>query len=220
MLSFWADRLYDFAYCATGWTYLLGWSLRVEGVHNIPRTGPVLLVANHQSFLDPVAIGLAAPRRLSYLARKSLFTNRYFGGLLRAVNCVPIDQEGVGKEGMQAILGRLKAGRAVLVFPEGERCGDGALHPLRPGISLLIKRAQAPIVAVGIAGAFQAWPRSRKLPRLAPLFLPASERSIAVSVGPLRAAAAVAGRPRDQMLAQLLADIDRQYRRAEKLQRK
>src|SRR4051812_6765267 len=189
MLTFWANRLYDFAYCTTGLTYLLGWSLRVEGVHNIPRTGPALLVANHQSFLDPVAIGLATPRRLSYLARKTLFTNRYFGGLLQAVNCVPIDQEGVGKEGMQAILDRLKAGRAVLVFPEGERTGDGAMQAFRPGISLLIKRVQAPIVPIGIAGAFEAWSRDRKLPRLAPLFLPASHRTIAVSVGPPRSAA-------------------------------
>jgi 1-acyl-sn-glycerol-3-phosphate acyltransferase len=121
---------------------------------------------------------------------------------------------------MQAILDRLKVGRAVLVFPEGERTGDGDMHSFRPGISLLVKRVQAPIVPIGIAGAFQAWPRDRKWLGFAPLFLPASPKTIAVSVGPARSSAEVTGLPREQMLGLLLADVDRQHKRAEKLRRK
>ena len=93
-------------------------------------------------------------------------------------------------------------------------------HPFRPGISLLVKRVQAPIVPIGIAGAFQAWSRDRKGPAFAPLFLPASPKTIAVSVGPARSSAEVTGLPREQMLGLLFADVDRQHKRAEKLRRK
>jgi 1-acyl-sn-glycerol-3-phosphate acyltransferase len=141
----------------------LGFSLRWEGGRHIPQRGPALLVANHESFLDPPAIGLTTTRQLCYLARKTLFTPS-FGWFLRSVNCVPVDQEGIAKEGLKTILELLGKGRAVLVFPEGERTRDGAMLPLKPGIQLLIKRAQAPIIPVGIAGAFDAYPRDQLLP--------------------------------------------------------
>ena len=65
---------------------------------------------------------------------------------------VPIDQEGVGKEGIRTILERLQAGNPVLAFPEGNRTEDGRLKPLRPGIGLLVKRMRGPLImAVGIA---------------------------------------------------------------------
>ena len=75
-----------------------------------------------------------------------------------------------GKAGLQKTLALLDEGRAVLVFPEGERTHDGELEPFKAGISLLVKKVKAPIVPVGIAGAFDAWPRGRNRPRFAPLF--------------------------------------------------
>src|SRR5262249_8644007 len=85
----------------------LGFSLRWEGGRNIPRRGPALLIANHESFLDPIAVGLTTTRQLCYLARKTLFTPG-FGWFLRSVNCVPVDQEGVAKEGLKTILKLLR----------------------------------------------------------------------------------------------------------------
>src|SRR5207249_4418582 len=70
---------YETAYAISMSVYILGFSFRWEGGRHVPRRGPALLVANHQSFLDPVAIGLAARRHLCYLARKTLFRNRFFG---------------------------------------------------------------------------------------------------------------------------------------------
>ena len=122
-----------------------------------PADGPALLIlANHQSFLDPMMIGVAARRPLVYLARKTLFRNRHFARVISIMNSVPIDQEGVGKEGIRAILGQLQLGRPVVVFPEGSRTADGAIHPLKPGIHLIIKRLPVPIIPVGIAGAYGA----------------------------------------------------------------
>src|SRR5436190_16924901 len=158
MPSRFTAAIYEVCAWATHLILLIGFSFRAAGRFNVPRRGPVLLIANHQSFIDPPAIGIAAPRHLHYLARKTLFKKGGMGLFLRVVNSVPIDQEGVGKDGMRAILARLEAGQAVLVFPEGERTPDGQVHPLRPGIGLLLKRVRAPIVPVAIAGAFEAWP--------------------------------------------------------------
>jgi 1-acyl-sn-glycerol-3-phosphate acyltransferase len=195
-------------------------SLRIDGGAHIPAAGPVLLIANHQSYMDPILLGLCSPRQLRYLARKSLFRNPLFAWLIRALSAVPIDQEGVGKEGIKTILEQLRQGQAVVVFPEGERTHDGAVQPLKPGVHLLIKRTQAPIVPVGIAGAFDAWPRTRKLPRAAPLFLPAGKGTVAVAVGRPLDAAQFAALPREQSLAELYAELRKLHARAEQLRRK
>jgi 1-acyl-sn-glycerol-3-phosphate acyltransferase len=197
----------------------LGFSLRFEGGRNIPAQGPALLIANHESFLDPIAVGLTTTRQLCYLARKSLFTPG-FGWFLRSVGCVPVNQDGIAKEGLKTILRLLGQGRAVLVFPEGERTITGEMNPLKPGIQLLIKRTQAPIVPVGIAGAFEAFPRTRKVPRLSPLFMPAGKGTIAVSVGQPLDARHYLELPRAQMLIELQQAIQAMKDRAEHLRRK
>jgi 1-acyl-sn-glycerol-3-phosphate acyltransferase len=197
----------------------LGFSLRWEGGRHIPQRGPALLIANHESFIDPIAVGLTTTRQLCYLARKTLFTPS-FGWFLRSVNCVPVDQEGVAKEGLKTILDLLGKGRAVLVFPEGERTPNGEMQPLKPGIQLLIKRAQAPLIPVGIAGAFHAYPRGRLLPTPAPLFFPASKGTIAVSVGKPLDARHYLDLTREQMLIELRLAIQERKDQAERLRRK
>lgn len=198
----------------------LGFSLRYEGGKNVPKNGPALIVANHQSFFDPWLVGMATSRHLVYLARKTLFKNPHFAKIIRGLNAVPIDQEGVGKEGIKAVLDQLGRGHAVLVFPEGERCWDGQFHRLKPGIQLLIKRAPVPVVPVGIAGAFDAYPRTKKFPVPSPLFLPASARTLAVSVGKPLDGRELSELPRDRMLEVLFEKMSESVRRAEKLRRK
>lgn len=138
----------------------------VAGTLKIPTTGPVLLIANHQSFLDPPLIGgFVRHRTMSFLARAGLFKVWPLGWLIRSLNSVPI-QESAGDVGaMKEILRRLGDGHAVLVFPEGSRSSDGAMSPFKRGVSLLIKRAKCPVVPIAIEGAFDAWPRSRSTPR-------------------------------------------------------
>ncbi len=173
---------YDTVFWSSFTLFTFGFSIRRSGWNNMPRRGPVLVLANHQSMLDPVMVGLSSPRYLSYLARKTLFEQRGLAPLIRSLNAIPIDR-GMGKDGIQAVLDALGQGQAVLMFPEGERTHDGAVHPLKPGVSLLIKRVNCPIVPVGIAGAFAAWSRFMKWPKLSPLLLPPEESTIAISVG-------------------------------------
>jgi len=206
------------SHAATTAAFTLGFSLRTFGMRHMPLRGPALVVANHQSFLDPPMVGVAVRRELVYLARKTLFRNRVFAALIRAYNAVPIDQEGIGKDGIRTILEQLRMGRAVLVFPEGERTPDGSMVPLKPGIQLLIKRTQAPIVPVGIAGAYQAWPRWRPFPVPRPLFVPGAE-GIAVVIGEPVDSRRYIDMPREQTLADLFARIDVVRRQAELLRR-
>jgi 1-acyl-sn-glycerol-3-phosphate acyltransferase len=201
--SRWQSLWYDSVFLASHWTLTLGFSLRTRGARHMPRHGPALVIANHQSFLDPVAIALAVRRQLVPLARKTLFHNPFFGALIRSLGAVPIDQEGVGKEGIRAIGEQLQKGRAVLVFPEGTRTPDGSLQPFRPGIHLLLRRAPAPIVPVGIAGAYDAWPATRGYPLATPLFLPRGRGTVAVAVGKPLAPQRYVDLPRQEALAEL-----------------
>ena len=207
------------------WTFMVGFtygfSLRTEGHDNVPKRGSALLIANHQSFLDPLAVGLAARRHLTYLARKTLFTgNELFGRFLKSVNCVPVDQEGVATEGLKITIEQLKAGKAVLVFPEGERTLTGNMLPLKPGIHLILKRAMAPIIPVGIAGAYDAYPRLAPYPQFSPIFMPANKACIAVSVGKPLDPEVYAKMPREQALKELLDKIKEMEQKAERLRRK
>jgi 1-acyl-sn-glycerol-3-phosphate acyltransferase len=136
------------------------------------------------------------------------------------LNAVPIDQEGIGIEGLRVASQQLQQGHALVVFPEGQRTGNGAIQPLRPGIHLLIKRTLAPIVPIGIAGAFAAWPRHHALPLPAPLFLPASDRTLAVAIGQPLDAERIAKMPRDQALQELMKTLDGVQKQAERLRRK
>ena len=217
----WAsDLLYDLTFYSGGVFFNLGWSLRTEGMHNTPRHGPVLVIANHQSFFDPVLIGMATRRRLCFLARKSLFDQPGFRWLIRSLNAVPIDQDGFGIEGLRTTTRLLQQGLAVLVFPEGGRTSDGKICPLKHGVSLLVKRCPAPIVPVGLAGAFDAWPNRRPLPAPSPLCLPATKRTIALSVAEPIQPGSLSGLSREAIVDRLTEVLKGCHDRAQRLRRK
>jgi 1-acyl-sn-glycerol-3-phosphate acyltransferase len=141
-------------------------NFRAHGVENIPRGGGVLLACNHVSFLDPHAVGAACPREACFLARKTLFVRQPWGALLRSWNAVPVDLSGKPDiAGMKAIMDRLRRGYAVTVFPEGTRSRDGGFQQAKPGVGLLVAKAGVPVVPARMFGAYEIWPRDRKLPR-------------------------------------------------------
>ncbi len=217
-----SDPLKEFTHTLGYWTavptFLLGWGFRATGREHLPITGPALLVANHESYVDPVLVGAAATRWLTYLARSNLWTNRPLGRLISHFGAAPIDR-GFGRDGLQTVLSLLDRGEAVLMFPEGERTHTGEVQELKPGIHLLLRRLRCPVVPVGIAGAFAAWPRSRKLPTPDLLGLPPGGRSIAVAFGSACDPAQFAGRDRDASLAALRAEIVKTKSIAERIRR-
>jgi 1-acyl-sn-glycerol-3-phosphate acyltransferase len=146
-------------------TSIVVFRLRCRGREHVPRTGGALVLANHQSHLDPALVGLACDRPMNFLARESLFRFAPFGWLIQSLDAIPIDREGVGLAGLKETLRRLKRDELVLIFPEGTRTPDGEIHPFKPGFVALARRAKQPLLPVGLDGAFDSWPRTRKLPR-------------------------------------------------------
>lgn len=125
--------------------------------------GPVLVVANHQSYLDPPLVGCAMPQRqFDFLARAGLFDVKWLKPLITVLHSVPIKENGSDPASIKEILRRLEAGRVVLVFPEGSRTMTGEMGEFKRGVALLLKRAKCPVLPVGISGAYDAWPRGGK----------------------------------------------------------
>lgn len=146
---------------------MLVYRYRAFHASRVPTTGPLLIVSNHQSMLDPPMIGAGIPgRQLDYVARVGLFKSPLFAWLIRMLNAVPLRQDEADTKAIKTTLEKLKNGCAVLVFPEGARTTDGAVHGFKRGAAVLVKRANCPVLPVAIAGAYHAWPRSRKRPLL------------------------------------------------------
>lgn len=140
---------------------------RRHGAHHIPATGAVLLVANHQSYLDPPLVGtLCMHRAVHFVARLGLFGNKFFSWLITSYNSIPIRENTGDIAAMKEAIRRLEMGAAVLIFPEGSRTEDGSMTEFKRGVSILLKRASCPVVPIAVEGAFEAWPRSRRWPRV------------------------------------------------------
>jgi 1-acyl-sn-glycerol-3-phosphate acyltransferase len=141
---------------------------RIRWIHRerVPLTGPVLLVGNHESYIDPPAIGAGMRRHSAYLGRAGLFRNPVLGFMLRLYNVVPVGEEGGDIAAMRAVLSLLAQGHSVVIFPEGSRSEEGTIGPFKRGAEVIVRKARCPVVPVAIDGAFEAWPRSRKRPRL------------------------------------------------------
>jgi 1-acyl-sn-glycerol-3-phosphate acyltransferase len=162
-----------------GWV-VIWWIARVASIPlfrlrtirrgRLPAKGGVLIIANHQSYLDPPLVTMAVgPRRICFLARSGLFRPWWLRTVIRYFNAHPLKENGHDPRAMRTVLALLEAGEAVLVFPEGSRSFDGSMTPFKRGIALLIKRAKCPVAPVAIEGAFDAWPRTRKRPALRPI---------------------------------------------------
>ncbi len=143
-------------------TVLFGY--RAHGQRHVPARGGALLLSSHQSFLDPVLIGVPTLRPLNYLARETLFRFAPLRWLIRSMSALPIDREGLGMAGLKETLRRLKRGQIVVIHPEGTRTRDGHLQPLKPGFAALARRAGVPLLPAAIVGAFECWPRTRRWP--------------------------------------------------------
>jgi 1-acyl-sn-glycerol-3-phosphate acyltransferase len=143
--------------------------LKVYGLEHIPTTGGVLLLANHCSYLDPPLLGTQLRRPASFLARSGLFEIPVFGQVIPRLNAFPVRQ-GAGDVGaVRETIRRLHEGHVLTIFPEGGRSEDGELQPLAGGFTLIVRKADVPVIPVGIDGAFRAWPRGRALPQCAPV---------------------------------------------------
>ena len=133
------------------------------GKENVPDKGAFMLISNHQSYLDPLFCGVYIKRELNFMARDTLFANRFFGWLISSVGTIPVVRGQADLSAVKKIIERLKEGRGVCLFPEGTRTNDGRISSFKGGFGLLSRRGAAVIVPVVIDGAFECWPRQKKI---------------------------------------------------------
>jgi 1-acyl-sn-glycerol-3-phosphate acyltransferase len=181
---------------------------RSRFVEPLPQTGGIVVLSSHQSHLDPLLLGLATDRRMSSLARSSLYAFKPFGAVITALDAVPIDRNTSAVAAMKLVIERLVRGAAVIIFPEGTRTADGRLGEFKNGFGLIAKRAGVPVVPVAIVGAFECWPRTRLFPR---------PGRIRLEFGKILTAAEVAAMDERQIFdvcTQRLRDLDAKARAA------
>jgi 1-acyl-sn-glycerol-3-phosphate acyltransferase len=195
--------IYRVAWCMFRVVFAVYFRWRVYHPERVPLSGPVILAANHASFIDPPLVGAGLKRTINYLARESLFRFPVVGAILRAVNSVPVDRDGGGAAGLKAILGRLLTGGGIILFPEGTRTRDGRLQPARSGIGLTVIKSDAPVVPVRVFGTFEAFGRHLKFPRPHPI---AVKYGQPILFEQLRAEAKTCSKPRLKQIYQQVAD--------------
>ncbi|HUG41007.1 MAG TPA: lysophospholipid acyltransferase family protein [Longimicrobiales bacterium] len=137
----------------------LAGTVEVTGLENIPREGPFFLVANHQSYLDPMLIQTVVPREVYTMAKSTQFSDPLTGRMLRRLKSFPVRRFETDPQAVRIALRRLHEGYGVGIYIEGERSWDGRLQPPRLGALRLILKGGAPVVPCGIAGTYHVWPR-------------------------------------------------------------
>ena len=140
------------------------WNVRVFNRHYEPADGGAVYISNHQSFFDPMLIGMGLRRPMNYMARDTLFRHPAFGRLISSVNAFPVRRGTADLAALKEAMRRIRAGGQVAVFAEGTRTRDGRIGAFLPGVAMLARRAAKWTVPVLIDGAFEAWPRTQLLP--------------------------------------------------------
>ncbi len=147
----------------------LGFRLRVVGADRVPLTGGVLLAANHSSYLDIPMLGLGLPRQADFMGKVELFRHPASGWLYRRLGAFAVDRGQRAREGLKEGVRRLRAGRLVVIFPEGGRSDDGRLRNGLPGIGYMVAESGCPVVPAYIAGAARALPAGSARVRFTPI---------------------------------------------------
>lgn len=141
----------------------------ITGRENIPKTGSVILTANHMSYLDPVMIAIASPREVNFMAKASLLKIPGFGQLIKALNAFPVKRGIADKAAIMHSLKVLSEDKVLLIFPEGTRIRNGELGEPLPGVASIALKTGASIVPIGIIGTDKVAPDGTRMPRFVKL---------------------------------------------------
>jgi 1-acyl-sn-glycerol-3-phosphate acyltransferase len=139
--------------------------IQFVGAEHVPSAGPVVLVPNHVSFMDPVLVNIPIHRPLHFMTLEPFFRKPGLGALIRWCRAFPVREDEADRQAVRTAIRILRAGEPLVIFPEGGRSRDGRLQPFRSGTFGIALHAEAPVVPITIAGAFEAWPAHRRLPR-------------------------------------------------------
>ncbi|MDN5344011.1 MAG: 1-acyl-sn-glycerol-3-phosphate acyltransferase [Clostridia bacterium] len=128
--------------------YICRWE--VHGRENFPLEGPVIIIANHISYLDPVAVGVASPRPVRFMAKEELFHIPVLQWIIRGLHAFPVRRGRSDRAALKAALEVLGGGQVLGIFPEGTRGKGGQLLPFQHGAALLALKTGTPLLPVAL----------------------------------------------------------------------
>ena len=143
---------------------VLGW-FTVRGKRNIPKQGGLLILSNHRSDCDPVAVQVACPRPIRFMAKSELWDMKGVRSVLMWLKCFPVKRGEPDRAAIKHAVALLHAGEAVCVFPEGQLSENGQLQELKPGIALIVRMANVPVICVGLRNTERVVPYGSMIPR-------------------------------------------------------
>mgnify|MGYP001575525005 CR=1 FL=1 len=144
-----------------------GLGLEVRGQSHVPAAGAFIAASNHVSYLDPLVVGVACPRRLCFMARSTLYAHPLMRGFLRAMQVIPLQRGEADVWAVREATRQLTRGQPVAIFPEGGRQVSGILGQAKRGVGLVAALAEVPIVPVFVHGTSKALPPGSRWPRRA-----------------------------------------------------
>ncbi len=147
---------------------------RVSGRSHFPKSSPCLIVSNHASYLDPIVIGCACPRRVYFVAKEELFKNSIARFFLSQLGAFPLSRGEADRKAVKKIFSLLKENKVVCLFPEGTR-NQGKIGDFRSGAIKLLMKAKVDVVVAGVTGTFESYPRGAKFPKPHPIRVHFSE---------------------------------------------
>jgi 1-acyl-sn-glycerol-3-phosphate acyltransferase len=136
--------------------------IRARGRKNIPRKGGFILASNHLSYLDPVVLGVACPRKLNFMAKHDLFRSPLFSGLIARLGAFAVKRDSADASALKEAVRRVRKGRALLIFPEGSRGQGGKLGEPQSGIGFLAAKLNVPVIPAFIKGTERALPKNAR----------------------------------------------------------
>jgi 1-acyl-sn-glycerol-3-phosphate acyltransferase len=138
---------------------------RVTGAERVPTEGPVILAPVHRSFADFTFAAFVTQRKMFFMAKDSLWKNRFLGRVLLTFGAFPVHREAADREAVRHAEQVLRAGAPLVLFPEGTRQEGETVGELLEGASFLAARTGAVIVPIGIGNSDAAMPKGRKIPK-------------------------------------------------------
>ncbi|QUH21676.1 lysophospholipid acyltransferase family protein [Alkaliphilus sp. B6464] len=129
--------------------------VEIQGKENIPMEGKSIVCSNHFNLLDPVFIGTCLPRKINYMAKEELFSNKIFALILNKLGVFPVKRGGADISAIKTALKILKNEEVFGIFPEGTRSKTGEMLEAKPGLAMIAIKSQSSIIPVAIIGNYK-----------------------------------------------------------------